>query len=445
MRHYLLLLLAWFVLSPAAGAFAGSSGTGAETEISLEDIDGAPLNLQGLNPMRLPGKSYDDRAHQTIITGYAVTSYKYNDNGVERDMGNELHFAQDAPETSNFGFDILGVGFTKRFSDWAWVGAAMEVGIHSGHDGGTETEVELDVGEVHLVAPVGNGLDIAIGKFNSPVSFEQEDAPLLLQTSHSLAYQFASPAKMVGVIATYPVWENLDFRGGVFNGWDSYAGDGDNNDAKSFFLQMGFAPASWLDTKLSFIHGAEMDENADDVRTVIDAVATVTPCPGCILGLEFAYGMDENQSLRHPGEDAHWLSGQATAHYDWTQWLGTTVRYSFFHDPDGNPDLFREEEEEMREEEEEHGEEDDVFRPMGTRTWHEVTVAQVFHLAPDFLGYMGFGVIPRTQHLLSGIDLRFEYRHDWIEGPGGHRIFVNDKGHSKGFRNSFFAEVVASF
>ena len=103
----------------------------------------------------------------------------------------------------------------------------MEVTTHNEEDG-TVTEVELDRGDINLLAPIGNGLIVALGKTNSPVSFEQEDAPYLLQASQSLAFQFASPAKMTGLFFMYPFGLDLEARAMVFNGWED---TGDNNDA----------------------------------------------------------------------------------------------------------------------------------------------------------------------------------------------------------------------
>ncbi|MFQ5451249.1 MAG: outer membrane beta-barrel protein [Nitrospinaceae bacterium] len=424
---FIWLIIAWVF---PGGAMAGNG----EKEISIEDLDNKSINLQSLNPMRLPGKSYDDRAHQTIITGYIVTSYKYNDTGVEHHgQGNELHFGQDVADTTNFGFNVMEIGFTKRYSDYAWVAAAMEVGLHNELEGGTtvtKTQTELDTGEIHLVAPVGNGVDFTLGKFNSPVSFEQEDAPLLLQATHSLTFQFASPSKMVGLMAVYPILENLDVRAAVFNGWNANAGDTDNNKAKSIFFQVGFAPTRWADLKLSFLRGAEQDDNEKDNRNVLDIAGTLTPWRNWIFGFEFAYGHDENQSLLHPGTDAKFYSGQATIHHDFFRWFGTTLRYSFVADEDGHPDI---------------GNNPAEPGEAQQRTWNQISVAPVFHISPQFLGFMGFGVIPRTQHLLSGIDLRLEYRYDWVNESANNRLFRDIRNTKLSTRNMFIAELVASF
>ena len=127
------------------------------------------------------------------------------------------------------------------------------------------------------------------------------------------------------------------------------------------------------------------------LRKVIDIAATLTPWKDWIIGLEFAFGEEENQSAKSPGTDGKWYSGQVTVHYDFNRWLGTTLRYSFFDDRDGIPDI----------------------QSSQQRTLNEITFAPTLHIAPEYLGYMGLGVLPRTQHMLSGIDLRLEYRYDW--------------------------------
>ncbi|PIQ97199.1 MAG: hypothetical protein COV67_05475 [Nitrospinae bacterium CG11_big_fil_rev_8_21_14_0_20_56_8] len=417
-RVLLSLLFALLLQTVGTGpVWAGASGE----EITLDDLDDKSLTLNHVNPLRLPGRTYDDKAHQTLITGYAVASYRFNDNGVAHGHGTELHFGQDAANTTRFGFDLISVGFTKRFSDYAWVAAAFEIGLH---DNASATNTELDVGEIHLVAPVGNGIDFNIGKFNSPVSFEQEDAPLLLQASHSLTYQFGSPAKMSGVLITYPIQENLEIRGAVYNGWDRNAGDGDNNKVPSFMVQVGYAPTQWADFRFSFLRGAEVSNNEDDHRNVWDLVATLTPGRNWIVGIEANYGFDENQSNQAGGGPAEWYTGQVTVHRDFTRNFGTTVRYSIFDDRDGHPDI----------------------HSRAKRTMNEITIAPVFHISPEFLGYLGFGVIPRTQHMLSGIDLRLEYRYDWINEPeNDNRLFSDVRGGRVNERNMFVAEVVASF
>lgn len=388
---------------------------GSEKEISLSDLQDKSVNLQNLNPARLTGSSYDDRERQTLITGYFVTSYRYNDNGVSHGHGNEMHFGQDSAETRNFGFDAFNLGFTKRFSDYLWVASSLEVGMH---DGAAETN--LHIGEVHLVAPVGNGIDFTVGKFLSPVSFEKEDAPFQLQASNSLTYQFASPAEMTGLMVTYPFFENVNVKGIVFNGWNQNA---DNNKAKSLAFQVEYAPKRWLTTKLSYLWGAETANNVGDPRQVVDFVAIATPFKNWLVGLELAYGIDQNQSSVNPGTDAKWFTGQATAHHDFTRNFGTTLRYSFFNDKDGRPDI----------------------HTIQARTIHEITFAPVFHLSPEFLGYMGFGVIPNTQHLISGIDLRLEYRHDWTDEGLNKAYFRDADDNRQTDRNMFVAQLVASF
>ncbi len=408
----IILVLTLFVTLPV---HAGS----VEKEISLNDLNDSSLNLQNLNPLRMPGKTYDDKASQTVITGYAAVSFRANDNGVTTRSGNEMPFGLDPAATSDFGFSVMEIGFTKRYSDLFWIGAAFEI-KQENEDGTIKTETELSAGEIHLVAPIGNGLDFTVGKFNSPVSFEKEDAPLLLQASHSLAYQLASPSKMVGLMMTYPFNENLDVKGAVFNGWNQ---DGDNNNAKSLFFQIGYAPSTNLDMHLSLIWGPEENNNENDFRSTLDWVATWLPVRNWIIGVELAYGNDEQGSIRNPGTDADWYSGQVTMHHDFIKWFGTTLRYSFFDDREGRPDI----------------------QNRQRRTLNEVTLSPVFHLSPEFLGFMGLSTVPKTRHFLSGIDLRFEYRYDWVNEANATGFFQSASGTNKSERNMFNIELVANF
>jgi len=391
-----------------------------EKEISLSDLEDKGVSLQDLNPLNGETKSHDDPANRTLISGYLVTSFRHTDNGFPDAFGNETIFGADPAGTQEFGFNKLAFGINKRFSEYAWIAAALEVSTHI-EGGETEIETELDVGNINLMAPIGNGLIFTLGKFNSPVSFEQEDAPFLLQATQSLTYQFASPAKMTGVMLTYPFSINLEARLIGFNGWQS---DGDNNDAKSLAFQIGYAPIYWVNTKLSYIVGAELENNSRDTRQVFDLAATLAP-GNWLIGLEAAYGREENQSLKNPGDHAEWLSGQVTLHYDFVRYFGLTGRYSFLADIDGRAGI------------------EAAHRQK--RTMNEVTFASVFHLSPDFLGYLGMGMIPQSQHPISGIDVRFEYRYDWVHETGPNTIFENEAGNPVNNRHSFIVELVARF
>ncbi len=400
--------------------FISTAGVAGEKEISLSDLEDEGVSLQDFNPLNVEANSHDDPANRTLFSGYVVASYRHSENGFPDHFGNEMILGADPAGTHEFGFNKLAFGINKRFSDYAWIAAALEIATHI-ENGETEVETELDVGNINLKAPVGNGLIFTLGKFNSPVSFEQEDAPFLLQATQSLTYQFASPAKMTGVMLMYPFSINLEARLIGFNGWES---DGDSNDGKSLAFQIGYAPIYWVNTKLSYIVGAELEDNSRDTRQVFDFVATLNP-GNWLIGLEAAYGREENQSLRNPGDHAEWVSGQVTLHYDFVRYFGLTGRYSFLADFDGRADI------------------EAAHRQK--RTMNEVTFAPVFHLSPDFLGYLGMGMIPQSQHLISGIDVRFEYRYDWVNETGPNTIFEDEAGNPVNNRHSFIVELVARF
>ena len=108
-----------------------------EKEISLSDLEDKGVSLQDLNPLNVETKSHDDPANRTLISGYLVTSFRHTENGFPDAFGNETIFGADPAGTQEFGFNKLEFGINKRFSDYAWIAAALEIATHI-EGGGTE-------------------------------------------------------------------------------------------------------------------------------------------------------------------------------------------------------------------------------------------------------------------------------------------------------------------
>lgn len=403
----------------AISAFA----QGEEKPVSLDNLGDNSINLNNVISALDSAKGIEDRAHEMLIRGFVVASYRYNANGVAGGTGNDDTFGQDLPDTKSFGVNDMDLAITKRFSQYFWASGEIELTEAINNDNRTEsTRTELHTAEIHLVAPYGNGVDFALGRFHSPVSFENMHAPLMFQTSHSLTYQYASPAHITGARIHYPIMENLDVTAFVSNsGWA--AANVTQNNAQNMTLNLGYAPLRWVDTKISYLYTHPFT-NLNNVRQVGDFTAMMTPFKGWIFGGEIAYGTDQGMSTINPGKDASWWSGQATAHYDFTKTYGLTGRYSFLNDRGGRQDI----------------------TPTQPRNMHEVTIAPIVHLVPGAIGLLGQGTIPGTKHEVLGIDLRLEYRYDWIaEALGPNSYFIDRFGNAKSNRNMFVAELVASF
>lgn len=67
-----------------------------------------------------------------------------------------------------------------------------------------ETEINLDKFNVTGIAPLGNGVSLAIGRFDVPFGIERHDEPLLLTATTSEVFRFGRPERMTGFQISYP-------------------------------------------------------------------------------------------------------------------------------------------------------------------------------------------------------------------------------------------------
>jgi hypothetical protein len=399
--------------APPAPATPAPPPVAGEREIMLGREH--PLEILGLPKPEVAGAR---------ISGFFVGSANYNSH-----IQMVPEFAGTAPVSSepkrtDFRFDQFTIGAFKQFAPWLSAGASLEVERHGHrHSHGfspgfgcpgdrpcreqfgaeaIETEVSLHRFNITGVAPIGNGLALSFGRFDTPYGIERHDAPLNLNATASEVVSFGRPMSMTGFQAAYQVTPWLDATAWIANRWESETTEDpleDNNRDKSFGGRIGFTPfggQSLLNFGIGGWWGPERtNENKQD-RWIIDADVTWSPLPGLLLAAEAVYGGESGLSFRRRGSpigepvvinrDARWFGLYALAHYDLTSWLGFTFRYGFFNDPD-------------------------AARTGVSQVLQSFTFTPMVHLSrliPD-LRPMGVAY-PRTRHLMDWVDLRLEYR-----------------------------------
>jgi|SRR5438270_8236791 len=169
------------------------------------------------------------------ISGFFVGSYNYNSR-----IQMVPEFAGNAPVSSepghtDFRFDQFSIGAFKTFSPWLSAGASIEVerGGHRHSHGfdpdfrcpgtgtcieqfGAETiatEVSLHRFNVTAAAPIGNGLTLAVGRFDAPFGYERHDAALNVTATTSELQRFGRPQSMTGLQVGYSFSPWLDAVG----------------------------------------------------------------------------------------------------------------------------------------------------------------------------------------------------------------------------------------
>jgi len=161
----------------------------------------------------------------TQISGYVSTSAHWN-------PGQSTGFAAGAGSSylagkgDGFNLDVIQLTISKPLdeTEWSagyvaelWMGPdAGNLGNTLGGAGGTAGSLSLAQGYIALNVPVGNGLTLKVGTFNTIIGYEGNNSPDNPNYSRSYAYTFG-PFQHEGVVATYKVCDGFTATAGVAN------------------------------------------------------------------------------------------------------------------------------------------------------------------------------------------------------------------------------------
>lgn len=237
----------------------------------------------------------------------------------------EISLKKEPSERYPFGFGLVLTGGEDVQFNHA-------IGIFRDEDDvPTDTE-KFDLQEAYLSykLPVGAGLTLKGGKFVTLLGYEVIESPNNLNFSRGFLFSFAIPLTHVGLLASYPLTDTLSVTAGPVLGWDVAT---DRNGAPSGLGQIAFTGVEDLTTSVNFIVGPEKTGDQENLRWVVDLVASYTGIPGVTLGANLDVGAEEDAAAG--GGSATWWGIAAYAAYDWTEKLRTAVRLEYFDDADG--------------------------------------------------------------------------------------------------------------
>jgi hypothetical protein len=373
------LVCRWIVCCAVAvllviAPWVASAQTAGEREIPLQPTPPAPvgerespLELLGLRKPELGG---------IRISAFVVGSFSYNSGlqMVPEFAGGAAALAD--PGSSNFRFDKFGLSVAKTFAPWLSAGGSFEVENHRdrhthliasttpnrlGCPSGqacerfgaeeAETEINLDKFNVTGIAPLGNGLSLAIGRFDVPFGIERHDEPLLLTATTSEVFRFGRPERMTGFQISYPFAPWLDVSTWLVNRWENeVTGEddfNDNNRDKSVGGRIGFTPIArdaLLNVGIGGFYGPEQDDDTSNKRWALDVDFTWSPLSRLLVAGEVVYGGEGHREMRERGipiaapdevRGVHWWGTYVLAYYNLLDWLGFAFRYGYFDDMDG--------------------------------------------------------------------------------------------------------------
>ncbi len=312
------------------------------------------------------GVSADDLKKALGLSVYLQTGYTYNGDagaiGGEEEQNDlrvfdhkansftldlaQIVFQKD-PAPGNVGYKLkLSAGETAKWIHSRGLSGAALDKPQSGE--GTDS---FDVTEAYVsyTAAVGKGLRFDFGKYVTYHGAEVIEAIDNPNYSRSFLFNYAIPFTHTGVKVSYPFADTLTATFHVVNGWDNST---DNNKAKSYMLNLSYAPVEAISAVVNFMTGAEQDEtlyaapapgltgsSSSNRRNLLDVVATIKPVKPLSIILNIDNGREQNvpAALLPSGESgpAQWKGVAGIVKYDLSDMHSVAARGEVFNDKDG--------------------------------------------------------------------------------------------------------------
>lgn len=260
--------------------------------------------------------------------------FRYNDleaNQFILDMV-ELQLIKPSTEESRFGFGLtLNYGSTIRKLE--------SVGFGSRFPLLPVTTEAFDFRQAYVTykVPLGRGVDLKAGKFDTLVGLELNAQAYNINISRGLLY-WLTPGGHLGVLVGYPFTDWLSFTAGVLNGWD--VAD-DNNRDKSFTGSLTLTPAKNLTLTAGGIWGPEQGSfsppSTSNNRWLVDLILVYNPTDQLTIQLTSDFGGEDNSpfTMPVPFQDMEWWGIGGIVKYQLTPKFSIAVRGEFLRDDDG--------------------------------------------------------------------------------------------------------------
>ena len=261
---------------------------------------------------------------KTTLSGYVDTSAIWS-----LGEGGNLNFPGRSNDSGGyvdgFNLNVVQISLESPLDESEWA-AGYGVDLWMGPDtawlGSSFTgtgDLAIKQAYVALRAPVGNGLDIKMGQFDTIIGYEVGSSPLNPNFSRSYGF-FIEPFQHTGVLASYQLTDSISVSGGVANTYGFGINDRPNaigqagESSKTFLGSISYEipeEAGFLAGGAIYggvVDGKVMGGDPGD-RTSFYVGATVpTPVDGLALGVAFDLA-DTSVAPGTPGGDAWSLAG----------------------------------------------------------------------------------------------------------------------------------------
>ena len=268
--------------------------------------------------------------------GYVAASYTHNFNNPNSQTNALRIFDGDAnsfrPNMAQIVIEKEGTA-DGNLENRAGFRIKLDFGEDAKFTGGNTGSDEVDFQEAYAqyIAPIGNGLDLRIGRMNTLIGYEVIESPFNPNVSRSWLFGLGEPFTTTGIRGTYQLTESVTFSIGGIN---SFTGtQADLNRSKSVESLLGLTPTDWLGISIIGFWGPEGGVGAKESdRVLAGAIIDIQATDNTEFVVEAYYA---NQANAMPGANARWNGVAGYVIHDFTDQWGIRVRGEVFEDADG--------------------------------------------------------------------------------------------------------------
>ncbi|MDR0534656.1 MAG: porin [Verrucomicrobiales bacterium] len=212
-----------------------SSSVMAETTMPVSSTQDLSAAIEKIN--YIATKNTDLR-----LSGYVDAGYIYNFTGNDQ-VANR--FPTDGQRAGDFNLNAVKLTFDKPLTYDNELQAGFRTDLMLGEDAGKGNQASafsMEQAYVIFRLPLGNGLDVRIGKFASWLGYETMERPGNVNITYSQMYTFL-PVTMTGVSFTYPINDRADMGWAVGNGVKAdNVGSFDSDDGYGIMAMVKYRP-----------------------------------------------------------------------------------------------------------------------------------------------------------------------------------------------------------
>jgi hypothetical protein len=190
---------------------------------------------------------------------------------------------------------------------------------------GEDQQLDLEQAYLTFAIPVGSGLTVKAGKFDTLLGYETINPTSNAFYTHSYLFSYAVPFTQTGVLGSYTLNDQWAVTAGITRGWNQSTSD--NNGEPDFLGQAvwTFSSAWTLTGNLSV--GPQAFKDNKDYFVVPEIISQYKVSDALSLNGDFVYGFANNI--------AQWAGAAGYVDYTLNKQLTPNLRVEFYHDGHG--------------------------------------------------------------------------------------------------------------